>query len=228
MTPRSRPRLADLPPKLKKKFAELRRKVQGVVAATAVWDSLFTDKERESLGGDAYKAWKAHGHTAGMWSKVREVTPARAVVDIAYEFDWLDTRTRAQLIKAFGEEEPPSVLPRWIKPKGEVLFRGVVVRRIARPLQAKKIVIILDVFEELGWPRQIDDPVTSGPHNAARRRVIESLNKGLTDIHFICVGDGERFGWEERPGKPRKRPVAEKQIVAEKQPVAGKKPPPGA
>ena len=222
MTPRPRPRLADLPPKLKKKFAELRRKVQGVVAATAVWDSLFTDKERESLGGDAYKAWKAHGHTAGMWSKVREVTPARAIVDIAYEFDWLDTRTRAQLIKAFGEEEPPSVLPRWIKPKGEVLFRGVVVRRIARPLQAKKIVIILDVFEELGWPRQIDDPVTSGPHNAARRRVIESLNKGLTDIHFICVGDGERFGWEERPVKPRKKPVAEKK------PVAGKKPPQGA
>ena len=222
MTPRPRPRLADLPPKLKKKFAELRRKVQGVVAATAVWDSLFTDKERESLGGDAYKAWKAHGHTAGMWSKVREVTPARAIVDIAYEFDWLDTRTRAQLIKAFGEEEPPSVLPRWIKPKGEVWFRGVVVRRIARPLQAKKIVIILDVFEELGWPRQIDDPVTSGPHNAARRRVIESLNKGLTDIHFICVGDGERFGWEERPVKPRKKPVAEKK------PVAGKKPPQGA
>jgi len=222
VTPRPRPRLADLPPKLKKKFAELRLKVQGVVAATAVWDSLFTDKERESLGGDAYKAWKAHGHTAGMWSKVREVTPARAVVDIAYELDWLDTRTLAQLIKAFGEEEPPSVLPRWIKPKGEVLFRGVVVRRIARPLQAKKIVIILDVFEELGWPRQIDDPVTSGPHNAARRRVIESLNKGLTDIHFICVGDGERFGWEEQPGKPRKK------TVADKQPVAGKKPPQGA
>ena len=223
MTPRPRPRLADLPPKLKKKFAELRRKVQGVVAATAVWDSLFTDKERESLGGDAYKAWKAHGHTAGMWSKVREVTPARAGVDLAYEFDWLDTRTRAQLIKAFGEEEPPSVLPRWIKPKGEVLFRGVVVRRIARPLQAKKIVTILDSFEELGWPRQIDDPVTSGgPHNAARRRVIESLNKGLTGIHFICVGDGERFGWEEQPGKPRKKPVVEKKTVA------GKKPPQGA
>ena len=210
MTPRPRPRLADLPPKLKKKFDELRLKVEDVPVAIGIWDSLFTNKERESLGGDAYKAWKAHGGTAGMWSKVREVTPARAVVDIAYEFDWLDTRTRAQLIKAFGEEEPPSVLPRWIKPKGEVLFRGVVVRRIARPLQAKKIVIILDVFEELGWPRQIDDPVTSGPHNAARRRVIESLNKGLTDIHFICVGDGERFGWEERPVKPRKKPVAGK------------------
>ena len=224
MTPRPRPRLADLPPKLKKKFDELRLKVEDVPVAIGIWDSLFTNKERESLGGDAFKAWKEQGHsTAGMWSKVREVTPAKAVVDIAYEFDWLDTRTRAQLIKAFGEEEPPSVLPRWIKPKGEVLFRGVVVRRIARPLQAKKIVTILDTFEELGWPRQIDDPVTSGgPHNAARRRVIESLNKGLTGIHFICVGDGERFGWEERPVKPRKKPVAEKQTVA------GKKPPQGA
>ena len=46
-------RLADLPTKMKTKVEELRLKVQVASAAIAVLGSLFTNKERESLWGDA-------------------------------------------------------------------------------------------------------------------------------------------------------------------------------
>jgi len=204
---------------MKKKVDELRLKVQVASAAIAVLDSLFANKERESLWGDAYKAWKEHGHTAGIWRKARELTPAGTVVDIGYDFDWLDTPTRVQVIKALGEELQRSVLPQWLKSTGEVWFRGSVVRRIARPLQAKKIVAILDTFEEMGWPRHIDDPITSGrPYSEARRRAIESLNKGLTDIRFFCAGDGERFCWKEQSATRHKKPAAGERLAAKKKP----------
>ena len=59
------------------------------------------------------------------------------------------------------------------------------------------MVRILGAFEESGWPRRVDDPITSGGESDTRRRAIETLNKGLTRIRFSCTGDGESFGWEE-------------------------------
>ena len=208
MAKRSSGRRSNLPPALKKKLDELAVKIQGPVVATAVWDSLFTDTERKSLGGDAYQAWKHHGRTAAMWSAVRGVSINRAVIDIAYECDWLDTPTRTSLLKALNEDGPPAIVPRWLKAAGELWFGNAVIRRISRPQQAKKIVLILDSFESDGWPRRIDDPITTGGDSSTRRRAIESLNKGLKAIRFFCAGDGEAFCWEKIPTPARKKRVA--------------------
>jgi len=210
MAKKSGGRRSDLQPKLKKTIDELAVKIRGPAVATAVWDGLFTDAERQMLGGDVYQAWKHHGGTAGMWSTVRGVSINRAIIDIAYELDWLDTPTRKSLIKALNEDGPPAIVPRWLKASGELWFGNAIIRRIPRPRGAENIVAILDSFESDGWPRRIDDPITSGGDSSTRRRTIESLSKGMKAIRFFCAGDGEGFCWEERPAKPRKKRVATK------------------
>lgn len=208
MAKKSGGRRSDLSPALKKKLNELAVRIQGPIVATTVWVSLFTDTERQTLGGDEYEAWKDHGGTAGMWSAVRGVSINRAIIDIAYELDWLDTPTRTSLLKALNEDAPPAIVPRWVKATGELWFGNAVIRRIGRPQQAKNIVLILDSFESDGWPRRIDDPITAGGDSSTRRRAIESLNKGLKAIRFSCAGDGEGFCWEEIPAPTREKRVA--------------------
>jgi hypothetical protein len=208
MAKKSGGRRSDLPSALRKKFDELAVKIRGPIVATAVWNRHFTDAERQTLGGDAYQAWKHHGGIAAMWSAVRGVSINRAIIEIAYEADWLDTPTRTSLLKALNEDDPQAIAPRWLKATGELWFGDAVIRWIRRPQQAKNIVRILDSFELDGWPPRIDDPITGGGDSSARRRAIESLNKGLKAIRFSCAGDGEAFCWEEIPAPTRKKRVA--------------------
>ena len=192
-------RRSDLPANLRQALDELEPRVQSSAAATVVWTKHFTDEERKRLGDDPYRAWKEHGRTAGMWATVRECSQARAIAEIAFALDWLDSETYRQLLEALGEGPGEAMRPRWIARSGELWFDGEVVRTIRSAARAKNVVRVLSTFEESNWPPRIDDPVTSGGDSGQRRRTIESLNKGLTRIRFACTGDGQSFSWEVLP-----------------------------
>ena len=190
-------RRSDLPENLRQKLDELEPRVQSNPAAIVIWARHLTAADRKTLGDDLYQAWKQYGRTAGMWAAARGGSKERAIVEVAYALDWLDTKTYRQLLDALGGGPGEGRRPRWIADSGELWFDGEVVRSVKNPAQAKNIVRILASFEDSGWPRRIDDPITSGGESDTRRRAIESLNKGLTRIRFTCTGDGESFGWEE-------------------------------
>lgn len=197
-------RRSDLPARLRKQLDALEPRVQSNVAAVAIWEQHFTPAERKSLGDDAYQAWKTHGRTAGMWAAARGVTKDRAIIDIAYALDWLDTKTSKALLSALGEGANAAATPRWLARTGELWFEDNVVRRIRNQTKASTIVRILEAFELSGWPPTIDDPVTAGGDSAQRRRAVESLNDGLTRIRFACAGDGQCFRWDVLPQRTRK------------------------
>lgn len=190
-------RRSDLPADLRQTLDELEPRVQSNAAAIAVWERHFTAADRKTLGDDLYQAWKHHGRTAGMWAAARGGSKERAIVEIAYALDWVDSETYRRLLDVLGGGPGEGRRPRWIAGSGELWFDGEVVRYVRNLSRAKNVVRILAAFEENGWPPRIDDPITSGGSSDQRRRAIESLNKGLTRIRFSCAGDGESFAWEE-------------------------------
>lgn len=206
-------RRSDLPARLRRTLDELETRVQGSVTAIAVWEKHLSPAERKTLGDDAYRAWKHNGHTAGMWAAVHGVSKDRAIVDIAYALDWLDTKSCKALLTALGERSNAADTPRWLSSTGELWFQGEVIRRIRNQAKASTIVRILAAFEENGWPSTIDDPVTAGGDSVQRRRAVESLNHGLTLIRFACAGDGESFRWDVLP---QPKPKASKKKAARK------------
>ena len=197
MSDQSPIRRSDLPENLRQKLDELEPRVQSNPAAIVIWERHLTAADRKTLGDDLYQAWKQYGRTAGMWAAARGGSKERAIVEVAYALDWLDTKTYRQLLDALGGGPGEGGRPRWNADTGELWFDGELIRSIKHPAQAKNIVRILAAFEESGWPPRVDDPITSGGESDTRRRAIESLNKGLTRIRFSCAGDGESFGWEE-------------------------------
>lgn len=198
-------RRSDLPAGVRKQLDQLEVRVQRNGVAVVIWNNHFTVADRKELGDDVYLAWKHNGRTAGMWAAARGVSKERAIVDIAYLFDWIDTKTCTKLLKAIGDEATAGGTPRWIARTGELWFDGEIVRQVRNAARATLVVRILEAFEESGWPRTIDDPVTSGGDSSQRRRAIESLNKGLARIRFACTGDGMSFGWEVKPKRAGKK-----------------------
>ena len=201
-------RRSDLPQEYQDLLQAVESRARKVEWAMTVWNNHLTAAERKELGGDPFEAWKHNGGTAGMWAIVREVSRDRAVVDIAYALDWLDTPTCEKLLEAIGEKQASVITPRWIKRSGELWYEGELIRKVTNQLKASNIVRILDACEESGWPQSFADPVTSGGDSGQRRRTIESLNKGLKRIKFACSGDGASFTWEVVPEAPPKKAPA--------------------
>ncbi len=197
-------RRSDLPARLRNQLDALEVRAQSNFVAVVIWEQHFSAADRKTLGDDPYLAWKSHGRTVGMWAAARGVSKERAIVDIAYALDWLDTKTCKALLTALGQDANAAGTPRWINRTGELWFDGQVVRTIRNQTRASVIVRILEAFEESGWPRTIDDPITAGGDSAQRRHAIESLNDGLKRMRFTCAGDGESFAWEPLPRPKRK------------------------
>lgn len=207
-------RRSDLPARLREQLNAIETRAQSNFVAAVIWEQHFNAADRKALGDDAYLAWKNHGRTVGMWAEARGVSKERAIVDIGYTLDWLDTKACKALLTALGEDANAAGAPRWISRTGELWFDGQVVRTIRNQTKASTIVRILKAFEESGWPRTIDDPITAGGDSAQRRRAVESLNDGLKRMRFTCAGDGESFTWEPR-SRP-KRKAAKKKAARKK------------
>lgn len=98
--------VAVAPPSLSDKAEEeLRVKallIKAPVSAARLWGQVLTEPDRQRLGGDLEAAWLLYG-TVGMWQRLRGVSAARAIVDVAYELGLLYDHTRRWLLRELGE-----------------------------------------------------------------------------------------------------------------------------
>ncbi len=101
---------------------------------------------------------------------------------------------RDEIEAADASAEPPQNLkPSWDRLNGRLRLGIRVIKRVRSIRQAKNVVLILDSFEDLGWPERVDDPLPSHPDIDRVERLYEavkSLNDRLKLIRFSTVGAG--------------------------------------
>lgn len=100
---------------------------------------------------------------------------------------------------ASRQEDSSISAPIWDVEKRELTLGGVVVKRFRCPAVNQET--ILAVFQELGWPTRIDDPLPPSLNHDPKRRLqdtVKSLNRnqlcGL--MRFGGDGTGEGVIWE--------------------------------
>jgi hypothetical protein len=92
--------------------------------------------------------------------------------------------------------------PRWEADRRELWVGKVLVKRFRVPAENQEIV--LAVFEELGWPECIDDPIPPKPGIDSKRRLhdtIKRLNRSQTprSVVFAGNGNGSSIRWRRAP-----------------------------
>jgi hypothetical protein len=114
------------------------------------------------------------------------------------------------LTEAGGRDGPP-VVPRWDGQRRELRVGEVLVKCFRVP--AENQVLILEVFEEEGWPDRIDDPLPPQPEMDPQRRLSEAirrLNRNQHErlLHFYGDGTGKGVCWLWFKGSARGVPGA--------------------
>ena len=87
---------------------------------------------------------------------------------------------------------PPT--PEWDSERGELRYGGAVIRKVDR--RAANIRLVLDSFQELGWPTRVDDPSTGGKDQARVNGTVKRMNESLTAIRFHADGSGAGYSWK--------------------------------
>jgi hypothetical protein len=90
-------------------------------------------------------------------------------------------------------------VPFYDREKRELWARGELVKRFTQPAPDQETILL--AFQELGWPRSIDDPLPKHPGQDAKERlrgVIFRLNQHQRNrmAHFRSDGTGQRIIWE--------------------------------
>jgi hypothetical protein len=94
----------------------------------------------------------------------------------------------------------PAVQPVWDADRGELRAGGWLVKQFGRGRPAKNQKLILDVFQEDGWPWHIDSPLTPADRrdpSRPQRDTVRALNdrQVVPLIRFGSDGAGEGFVW---------------------------------
>lgn len=89
--------------------------------------------------------------------------------------------------------------PVWDTKEKELGVGELIVKRFRWPAPNQEL--LLDVFQEEGWPHRIDDPLPNVPEQEARRKLhdtIKCLNRNQENrlIRFRGDGSGEGVVWE--------------------------------
>ena len=100
-------------------------------------------------------------------------------------------------VAAMQDVKPESgIKPEWDRSRGELRFRGEIIKIIRKIGQAKHVIPVLNAFQEANWPNRMDDPLPGGPDDERLRDTVKSLNSQLTIIRFSADGTGQGFVWE--------------------------------
>ena len=203
---------AGLPDWATEKLTEAFHRIQNQLCGRKLWHERFSDTDRSKFAEPWPQVWESNQGTIGMWCKARGTSWNRAIAEVAHALGFLDGPTRDALLAVLPAEdanntvEQPkpnatSVLPVWKKAAGELLYLSNVIREV-KPTAAN-LRLILNSFQETGWPAWIYDPFPPD-HEASdrRRRAVATLNQGLTGIRFLCEGNGKKISWEAVDGEP--------------------------
>ena len=95
----------------------------------------------------------------------------------------------------------PDLRPHWDPERRVLVCHGQIVKCFRQP--APNQILILEAFEEEGWPVHIDDPISPQGRSPLERKrrlndVVKALNRHQVTplIHFFCDGSGEGILWE--------------------------------
>jgi hypothetical protein len=101
-----------------------------------------------------------------------------------------------RLRRQIGESAEKVSLPVWSRATAQLTYQGKVIRILNA--KGKDIRLILDAFEEQGWPSRVDNPLPGGKDSRKLRRAIENLNKFLTTLRFSADGAAAGILWHMR------------------------------
>ena len=181
------------------KLQELRQSVEVSPAVRRFWERILNPGQRQELGGFD-TAFQSTG-PIGIWMKLRRISAEQAVMDLAIRLNLTDRATTEWILRELDQPDIPpeaSDVPSWNKESRQLMFRGQVVRQVARPTQARNLVAILDAFEEQGWPPRIDDPLPRGRDTKRLQSAIETFNEKCQMIRLHADGTGQGISWSVR------------------------------
>ncbi len=101
-------------------------------------------------------------------------------------------------------ESRPAEVPVWDAARRELRFAGQIVKRYRVP--ARNQALILEAFQEDGWPQHIDDPLPPEGEQDPKHRLqatVKSLNRNQLAplIRFHGNGNGLQVYWEVVPAE---------------------------
>lgn len=182
-------------------FEEIQRLylfVKAPGSAIRLWEQAFTERERHRLGGDLKAIWTKVG-TVGMWVKLHKVSPAIAVVELAYKLGLLH-QTKYEWLKGAVGKTPKvaasSDVPRWDSKTGELHWHDRVIRRVRILSKPSNTQIILDAFQKQRWKGQIKNPLPYGAQQL--HETLRWLNKSTKKISFHSQEGGKVISWKLR------------------------------
>lgn len=169
-----------------------------------LWDRVFTPCERKHLGASPSDAYANYKNATRMWREVRGGSFENAVIDVAFHLGFLSQTNREWLRREYEISSNPDlresfITITWDKQLGELRLDGDVIRRV-RPGVATNVDIVLDAFQEDGWPKRIDSPLRGYAQDKATiSDTVKSLNNKLQMIRFFADGSKEGITWELTP-----------------------------
>ena len=179
----------DYPQQAKKEINEASSRIRGPEAFLRFWDRVLTDVEKEQLGGDVEDCFERNKHCANLLCRLRAWGPEQAIVEIAYQLEFLTVQRYTQLMNLITGTDigiataiETNTRPSWNRQTGHLEFRGLICREV-RVARATSIVPVLDSFQESNWPRCVEHRVSSiDPQRI--HDIVGSLNSNLQGIRF--------------------------------------------
>ncbi|MFT5300651.1 MAG: hypothetical protein ACI87E_000449 [Mariniblastus sp.] len=102
--------------------------------------------------------------------------------------------------------QPPKIRPIWDKQKRELRYGDKLVKQFKWPALNQECV--LNAFQEMGWPKEIDDPLSRDPKICPKRRLHDTLKclnrkqaNGIIKFRGDGTGEGVRLeiNWPLEP-----------------------------
>jgi hypothetical protein len=132
--------------RIAEELQDQRLRVGAFVSAARLWERVLSKRDLQRLDDNLERCYAQLG-TVGMWRRLRRVSQARAVADLAHVLGFLDQTNYRWLLRGIGEKpkaEEQRDRPHWQAATGELRWRSRVVRRLRILSRPTNIQIILD------------------------------------------------------------------------------------
>jgi hypothetical protein len=185
----------------------------GATLADVRWLILrgFAEHARETtIPGDSERSFRKLPATAFPLDTF-VVLSARGASDLKKVFgadrkvsDAVDRQTTAKAAQSEVVAGDAYLTPEWDPVRRELRYQGGVIKRYRVPAQNQALV--LEAFQESGWPEYIDDPLPPSAGQDSKERLlatIKSLNRSQRSqlIRFHGNGNGQQIYWQHVPSR---------------------------
>ena len=189
----------ELEPEDRRAIIQARMRIIGAPAFVKFWDYVLTEQERKTLGDDIDRCYNADLLPVNHLGPLRDWSPERSIVEIAYRLNHLSTVEYRRLVTnvlggSVGSSQPVenepqrNHVPKWDAQSGKLTYGGKVCRSI-KVLRATSIVPVLNAFETAGWPDHLSVTVDTSKDPQHIHQVVRNLNHDLSLLKFFVQGD---------------------------------------